>query len=132
MGLANRFRALFRSSRLESDIEEELRFHVEKRKEANIADGMAPAEAHFDAQRRFGNTTLLKERTRDIDVLAFFETAIQDLRFGVRTLIQNRTVTAVAVLTLALGVGANTAIFSLLNALAFGTCRFPTRNNWFA
>ena len=125
MGLANRFRALFRSSKLESEIEEELRFHLEMRERTNVAAGMVPQDAHLDAHRRFGNSTLLKERMRDIDLLVFFETAIQDLRFGVRTLIQNRAVTIVAVLTLALGVGANTALFSLLNTLALRDLPVP-------
>ena len=72
--------------------------------------GMSAEDAHRDARHRFGNPTLLKECTREIDLAVFFETAIQDFRFGVRTLIQNRAVTVVATLTLALGDGANTAI----------------------
>ncbi len=125
MGLANRFRGLFRTSKLQEDIEEELRFHVEMREKANVGAGMSAEEAHLNARRRFGNATLIRERTRDVDLLVFFETAIQDLRFGVRTLLRNRAVTVVAVLTLALGVGANTAIFSLLNALAFRDLPVP-------
>jgi hypothetical protein len=75
--------------------------------------------------RRFGNETLLKECTREIDLLAFINSAIQDVRFAVRTLLNNPTVTVVAVLTLALGVGANTAIFSLLNTLVLRDLPVP-------
>ncbi len=90
MGLVRRFRALFRSSKLEKEIDEELRFHFDMREQANIAAGLPVEEAQFDARRRFGNSTLLKEHTRDMDVLVFFETALQDLRFGIRTLAKIR------------------------------------------
>ncbi len=116
MGLANRFIALFKPSK-RREIDEELRFHIEMRQAANVGSGMSSEDAHFDARRRFGNETLLKERTRDIDLLVFVDNAMQDLRFAVRTLRKNRMVTVIAILTLALGVGVNTAIFSLLNAL---------------
>lgn len=95
------------------------------RETANIRSGMCPEDAHFDAQRRLGNETALKERTRDVDALVLIEAAIQDLRFGVRTLLKNPGFTSVAILTLALGIGANTAIFSLLDGLVLRALPVP-------
>lgn len=124
MGLVNRFIALFKPSKLR-EIDEELRFHIEMRQTANVESGMSPDDAHFDARRRFGNETLLKERTRDMDLLVFVDSAMQDLRFAVRTLRKNRIVTVTTILTLALGVGMNTAIFSLLDALVLRDLPVP-------
>jgi hypothetical protein len=125
MGVVRKLRSFFRSSKMNADIDEELRFHLEMREKANVGAGMSTGDAQLDARRRFGNMTVLKERTRDMDALVFVETAIQDLRFGVRTLLKNPGFTIVAVLTLALGIGANTAIFSLLNGLVLRDLPVP-------
>ncbi|MGH7648590.1 MAG: ABC transporter permease, partial [Gemmatimonadaceae bacterium] len=106
-----------RSRSLARDLEREVAFHLGEREEDLVAGGMPPADAASEARRRFGNRTLLTERTRDRDIVAWLESVFADTRYAVRTLIASPAFTAVAILSLALGLGANTAIFSLADAL---------------
>jgi len=97
------------------DLEEEVRSHLRMEEQENVDSGMPPDEVHYAALRRFGNVTLAQERSREMWVWGFWETCSQDVRYSVRQLKRNPGFTAVGVLTLALGIGANTAIFSLID-----------------
>jgi putative ABC transport system permease protein len=104
--------SLGRRGAVKDEIDEELRLHIEQRTVDNIAAGMTPADAAREARRRFGNIQSVREQSRDVRGANFGETIIQDARFGLRMFLKNPGFSAVAVLTLALGIGATTAIFS--------------------
>jgi macrolide transport system ATP-binding/permease protein len=103
--------------KLNQEVSDEVRSHIEMLQEDLIAKGMDPQEAGIEARRRFGNPTLTREKARDHDLFVWAETWKQDIAYGFRTLWQTPTLTIVAVLSLALGIGANTAIFSWMNAI---------------
>src|SRR6266508_2056815 len=115
--LCRRILFYFRRDRFDQEMEEEMKFHLEKKAEANLTAGMSPDEAHYTARRRFGNQTLLIEKSREIWAFRSLETFWQDFRYSLRMLRKSPIFFLTAVLTLAAGIGANTAIFTLLHGL---------------
>lgn len=117
MSLFSRITSLFRSHRVDQDIEEELRSHLEMRSQDNLSSGMSKEDAELDALRRFGNAALIQESTRAQRIVLWLETVLQDAHFGLRTLRRSPGFTIVAVLTVALTIGATAAVFTVINSV---------------
>src|SRR5438270_3755441 len=117
--LFNRFRALFRRRRLEDDLDDELRSHLEMAVELNVRKGMSPADAGREALLSFGGLEQTKEIYRDQRGLPMIETTLQDLRFGLRMLRRSPGFSILAILCLTLGIGANAAVFSWIEGILF-------------
>jgi len=118
--------ALFHRSRIDEEMEEELRAHIQDRASDLERSGLPRAEAERRARLEFGGYQKFKEEIREAQGTHFLESLIQDLRFGLRILLKSPGFTAVSVLTLALGIGANTAIFTMANGLMLHT--LPVRD----
>jgi putative ABC transport system permease protein len=112
-----RLRNVFRAERLNEELDNELAFHIAETTDRLVAEGVPQEEAWRQARQRLGNYSIQKERTRDMNITGWLEAARADLVYGLRQLKLNPGFTAVAVLSLALGIGANTAIFQLLDAI---------------
>jgi predicted permease len=123
--LASRILALFRRSRLETDLNEDIQAHLEMLVTENIQHGMSPEEARYAARRSFGGVEQMKEIYRSQRSLQSLETLVQDLRYGIRQLRRNPGFAAVVIVTLALGIGATTAIFSTVNGILFRPLPYP-------
>ncbi len=110
-------RAVLRRSRMESEMEDEIRFHIESYSKDLASAGVPEQEAQRRARLAFGGIEKTKEECRDARGVTFHETLLQDIGFGLRMLAKSRTTTVVLVITLALGIGANTAVFTLINGV---------------
>lgn len=117
MSLFSRFANVFRGSRLDRELQEELNSHLEMRAAENAKAGMSSEAAAHDARLRLGNQTLLLEQTRQVRIVHWLETLVQDLRYGFRSLRRAPGFTLVAVLTMTLSIGAVTAVFTLVESV---------------
>src|SRR5215470_18681983 len=112
-----RLRSLFRHSQVEQELNEELRYHIERQTEELIAKGMTEEEARYAASRALGGIEQRKEECRDMRRVNYIDDLLRDLRFAGRNLRRNRGFAALSILIMALGIGANTAVFSVINAV---------------
>src|SRR5437867_3836048 len=112
-----RLRNLVRENHLSRDIDREMAFHIAERTDDLVATGMTRRAAQREARRRFGNYGTQKERRRDTNIIAWLDVLAKDVRYAARALRASPAYTAVAVLSLGLGIGANTAVFSLVDAV---------------
>src|SRR6201984_2815351 len=119
------FKRLFWRRRLFGELSEEIQAHLEEKIDELVADGMSRKEAAAAARRAFGNVTLTEEDSRNVWRWPSVEELLADVRYGLRALRRNPMFTVVASLTIAIGIGANTAVFSVVNSVLLKPLNFP-------
>ena len=125
MSIFTRFTNLLRGEKLSEDINRELSFHIRERAEELMEGGMSEKAAIEEARRQFGNPTFQAEATRDNDVIGWLDSVMGDVRYAARALLRSPVFASVAIASLALGIGANTAIYTLIDAVIVRTLPAP-------
>src|SRR5579885_2515845 len=115
----------FRRRRMDREIAQDLQFYVEAETDDNIARGMSPEEAHAAAIRKLGNTTVIREEIYRMNSMNLIESTCQDLRYAFRVLCLNPTFTVICVLSLGLGIGGNTAVFTVVRGVLLRPLPYP-------
>src|SRR5688572_7539958 len=123
--LFRRWRALTHKKELETELDDEMRFHLERDIETNIKNGMSPRDARYAALKSFGRVEQSKEECRDARGVGLLDNIVRDVSYSLRVLLKNYAFTIVVILTLALGIGANTAIFSFANGILLRPLPYP-------
>lgn len=124
----SRIAGLFSWGRRERELEEEIRFHMDSQVEENLRRGMSRSDAEVAARRRFGGVAQMQERYRDYGRIALMENLWRDTRFGLHMMRKSPGVAGTAILTIALGIGINGSVFTLLNAIVFRPLPLPESN----
>ncbi|HUG81196.1 MAG TPA: permease prefix domain 1-containing protein, partial [Bryobacterales bacterium] len=126
-----RLRSLVRRSQVEQELDAELQFHMEQQVEEDLASGLPREEACCAARRKFGSLALVKDETRDTWGAGLLDNLWRDLCFGAKSLSKSRGFTAVAVLSLAVGIGVNTAVFSVVDTALLRALPYPNSDRLF-
>src|SRR5580692_9112079 len=117
--------SMTRRKRMLADLDQDIRDHLERETQDNIDRGMSPDDARNAALRKFGNVMRVKEQTWEVWSVVWLEQLLQDVRFGIRTLLRSPGLTVAAVMAIALGIGINVGIFSVLNGMALRLLPVP-------